>query len=712
MESQEQNIFSTLLLSESPTRKYGTGENSFTVRDYVASINATLLQNSFPTYFTKHQVGYRITTTLQRTEACMNGISCEDASTCGFYSDTHFVALQQVASAKLLRDRSLKHGPFDFTAICRRLGQFVATISSGLYPTLNINWLLGHSTPCVFDVADWTGAGVYVPIHQTIGDLHVTATILYAARGCMSNAYTDRKGISNGFWKHPLPKGLNAAECAMRAVKVVIDQASLSDVGGLHLAYFLFGIHDVVTVEAHTDDGGLLLDIIRRIPTVLPIGMIGAAPQRGMAFPWGLAERVPWGKSSRPQNVYPEAVDTFALVSAALFAVCDPGCGPERDIPTPCLRRRGMPWLAHEDQMTKVAGQLFRSWVRRLSAGINTRNSYEYWAEVLGMHGTERLFRSAETHPANHRAIYIPFWIEPSPLLGDAPRSVVDNNVCKVIPVHDYDYLPFFGSTAHFRTIEGWTAAAFVWRKPRECGWYYLNPYDICAGGRVPEIFITKSRDTMGVTDGGGALRQSVLFPGERASAPENSIQAFAWSSESTMVPPPHMAAPGPGGIATVAKWCTYESDSDGEQICRKLPIENGVVQVTATLPIPGLYKVESKAKRSYAGTMGLHEAVVAAFTTGDTSISSEPNYSFKWVGLDAIILAPTELTRTPEVEDVATAGSIITKTALQDREAFRLDSDLCSSSSALSSESSEFFFTDTEGSENTDTDESSTSTR
>lgn len=122
----------------------------------------------------------------------------------------------------------------------------------------------------------------------------------------------------------------------------------------------MFGLHDVCSVEAHTDEGGTLRDVIRKTKFCAPAGVIAGEPDQHFIMP------APFGSGNNTSSCV-GSVDTMLLNTAALFAVSDSGQGEGRHMPSVSWIGEGADWNRHYYQVGEQVKDVFTNWFVKLA---------------------------------------------------------------------------------------------------------------------------------------------------------------------------------------------------------------------------------------------------------------------------------------------------------------------------------------------------------
>lgn len=351
--------------------------------------------------------------------------------------------------------------------------------------------------------------------------------------------YTNEVYVKDGHWAYPMPVGSRLAEAVLRAAQLVIDSGSMSGAGLTCLGQFLAGLHDVVSVEAHTDEGGFCRDLLRHMPMGLPSGVLGGRPAQVVVFP------APAAGAGRSLASYAATVDCMAIASAAMFAVSDPGVRPGSDMPTTSHWGAEGDWHGHQSIIMNSVALVGVEWVRRLGMGCGVYGDGDEMGSLFSA-AAASIFEGAVNRHLEFESVHPWFWIEPTCILTGTAESVHYSAVCKpvVSEFGAWQSVPLWSSEAVVDDCGAYAMGSAKWVAPRECGWWYLyspyaSPKDGAAGVEIVNSIGAERKE------GAAALRDEVLSPGEAPAAggPE-SMLSMGWKLGSCGVPPPAMARP------------------------------------------------------------------------------------------------------------------------------------------------------------------------
>ncbi|KAK4994443.1 hypothetical protein LTR66_005531 [Elasticomyces elasticus] len=231
----------------------------------------------------------------------------------------------------MVTDLARRHSDLGPCSQLCSLASVVLRISSGLaawtlFPDVVGSDLRGGAVTAVYALNTLSAAPVSAPenhvfvsrLTDTIVATNTFSILAFAVNGCGSVVITDALA---GDPRDCTPKvaGVDAADfpgtCvdALRVLSVNFSAAGAEDQFAVAL---VLGLHRVLSVVSHTDEGGVIRDIFRRCELSPPFGCIHT----------GLAEYtgIPALMSNNVSHVS-SYMDAIALATAAAVAHCDPG---------------------------------------------------------------------------------------------------------------------------------------------------------------------------------------------------------------------------------------------------------------------------------------------------------------------------------------------------------------------------------------------------
>ncbi|QKI37142.1 putative coat protein [Macrophomina phaseolina victorivirus 1] len=161
-------------------------------------------------------------------------------------------------------------------------------------------------------------ASVFIPrTVDVVGNDHVFAVLAAAVNGEGSSVTTDvlRLDANTNEPIIPAVEGAALASACVEALRIVGANMEASGAGDLFAYAVARGVHAIVSVVAHTDEGGFMRELLRYGRFRAPYGGINQALRDYPALP---------PLASQSQAACSAWVDAIGLTSAALVAHCDP----------------------------------------------------------------------------------------------------------------------------------------------------------------------------------------------------------------------------------------------------------------------------------------------------------------------------------------------------------------------------------------------------
>nr|UYL95684.1 MAG: coat protein [Luoyang Totiv tick virus 4] len=265
---------------------------------------------------------------------------------------------------------------------------------------------------------------VFIPrTVDTVGNDHVFAVLTAAANGEGAAVTTDILRLEAGTNQPVVPNvgGSVLATACVEALRVLGANMEESGAGDIFAYAVTRGIHSVMSVVAHTDEGGWLRKILRGSTFRVPYGGINQALRNYPALP-PLA-----GDSTSAVSAW---VDAIALKTAAAVSHCDPcTVGSGGLYPTVFTSNKGavMPSGSADDgdaqdaaaigrQLSADQGRFAPLYIRALTGifglGTNSGVAESFHCTAAG----QELYETDDRH-LRHKTVAPYFWIEPTSLI-------------------------------------------------------------------------------------------------------------------------------------------------------------------------------------------------------------------------------------------------------------------------------------------------------
>lgn len=492
------------------------------------------------------EIMYKLTYSAVRLRKMHGPLKVEpDAHGRYVYSSEHVEQLT-MATGSRMRDGLPRAGDtFNFNGILRRLGQSLAYYTSPQGDCDDPSWILGGRGLVISEAKagrTYRASGMYIQTHGTDGraDSDTMGVIAHAAAATGAPVFASELYVAGNNWATRLPTGSALCEAIHRAAQLLIDSAGMSGGGVAALFSYTTGMHDVVSVNAHTDEGGFARDVMRSIPIEPAKGAVAGQPRQLVQMP------VPSMNVGINIGTFVLIVHRMVLATAALFAVADPGVAENSAIPATCLKAPGSDWQDHEPAINLFVNKWINSYSLRLASGAGMAWDDDQSISRMFSAGMAELFGERENcRHLEPDVIHPCFWIEPTPILRDTDDTVQFSIVCPMLGKRDggTNELPMWGEKAVGEQYGDRYELAMQWDSFRNLGaWYVYSPNSNALDG-LSQCRVQHSMGHERTTDLRG-MRSSLISPGIAAAGQAGSLLELAWTLGSSGVPPPAMAYP------------------------------------------------------------------------------------------------------------------------------------------------------------------------
>lgn len=461
----------------------------------------------------------------------------------------------------------------DLCGMVERLAKGVAAQS--VYGQVNTNHLRGGQELRVVALGTLDSPqtastnSVFIPrTVDAVGNDHVFAVLVAAANGEGAAVTTDVLRL-NAVTNEPLVPAVGGpafAQACVEALRVLGANFEESGAGDLFAYALTRGIHSIMSVVSHTDEGGWFRRVLRSSKFRVPYGGINQQLRSYPALPplagTSLAYASAW-------------VDAIALKTAAVVAHCDPCVTAVGGIyPTVFTANNGEvspPGSQEEDgsdadalsigrQISGDGSRFAPTYLRGLVKifGLQTVSGVAeaHFCTALG----SAMFNTADRH-LKHKTVAPYFWIEPTSLI---PTNFLDSVAeraghASLVTAGEQRGLPYFervreidhGKNANFSTI------AFKMRSARTSGLvaaYAAEPGEL-AGVKLyqfDEDSIVLPGD-QGPTNGTVAQKHQAADP----------ISSYLWTRGQSPIPAPAEFINTQSMYAAKYKVVTWDDDFD-----------------------------------------------------------------------------------------------------------------------------------------------------
>ncbi|QTE76049.1 coat protein [Neofusicoccum parvum victorivirus 2] len=464
----------------------------------------------------------------------------------------------------------------DLTAMVERLGRAVAAAS--VYgQNLSTTALRGGAPIQVIALGTLdspqtaSSSSVFIPrTVDTVATDHVFAVLCAAANGAGASVTTDVVRLDANTNQPIVPAVAGAAftGACVEALRVLGANFEASGAGDLFAYALTRGIHAVVSVVSHTDEGGVMRSILRYDRFRVPYGGINQALREYPALP---------PLASVAQTAVASWVDAIALKTAALTAHCDPLVAGEGGLfPTVFVASGGPPSAPGTDegavtdahaasigrQFAADLGRFAPAYCRGLTQLFGLRSNSGIAEQHLCTAGSRSLSRAGadlDRH-LRHKTVAPYFWIEPTSLIPHdflgTPAEANDFGA-KCSPQGPPRSQPLFerhevlarGSTANFMTM------AFTMRTARTSA--YVAAY-AAAPTPLAEIRLYQYDESAIVLPGDNGPTNGDVAAKHAAADP---LPSYLWTRGQSCLPAPAEFINTQGGYG--ARVCLVRWDDD-----------------------------------------------------------------------------------------------------------------------------------------------------
>lgn len=391
-----------------------------------------------------------------------------------------------------------------------------------------------------------SNSSVFIPrTVDSVGNDHVFAVLVAAANGEGAAVTTDVVRLDANTNQPIVPdvQGHNLGAACVEALRIVGANMEASGGGDLFSYAVTRGIHSVVSVVAHTDEGGLMRALLRYGAFRVPYGGINQALKSYPALP-AAAALTPSTMSSW--------VDGIALKTAALVSHCDPCVVASGGVyPTVFTAGSGAVGPAGTIDTDNPGVSVGRS-IGRQIAGDLGRFSPLYMRGLTQLFGLTTNSQVAEAHFCSvaagslntgedrhlqHSTVAPYFWVEPTSLI---PTGFLGS----VAEQAGFGSLANSGEVTRMPTFEKWreldrgshadfSTVAFKMRTARTSGL-------VCAHASAPDI-LTKLKlyqfDEDSVVLAGDQGPTDGTVPEKHAAA--DPLSSYLWVRGQSAIPAP-----------------------------------------------------------------------------------------------------------------------------------------------------------------------------
>ncbi|AZT88642.1 coat protein [Thelebolus microsporus totivirus 1] len=294
-----------------------------TYRKYVAVVHSTLTMNRDEDSSLKrimYEVGRRYPTSVAALARLPDDVLRIDGS----YPSNSVMSNEMAGLAKKFSNFSASFAYGNLAGVVERLAKGLA--ADGLYATgCNTTHLRGGAALRVHALGTYDGPvsahldTVFIPrLADSVITPDVFSVLASAVAGEGGTVATDLVEL-DAVTRQPIVREVDTyafARACVDALRLLGANMAACDAGDLYAYALTRGIHSVLSVVSHTDEGGVLRDILRCSGFSAPFGGVHLGLEEYTALP-ALS-------TSSPAAIAAYA-DAIALSTAALVAHCDPG---------------------------------------------------------------------------------------------------------------------------------------------------------------------------------------------------------------------------------------------------------------------------------------------------------------------------------------------------------------------------------------------------
>lgn len=459
-----------------------------------------------------------------------------------------------------------------------------------------------------------TNSGVFIPYTCDYNPA-VISVLSAAANACGAAVVTDISGVAEDC----TVAGADAAAACVDAINILAGNYVAVGAGSLAMYAMARGVHKIVSVVGHTDEGAIMREVLRAGRFGTPYGVIHTDLGASVVLPKLV---------SRTQEAAANWTDAVALVTAASIAHCDPcvsyngamfptilTAGPE----TSPLSTHRPEKQDHIDNGREITYKLYQdmprfadSWMRALDRILGASGSR---TDVGALHliNSARLLMKTGTKYAEYPVVAPYFWIEPTSLIpagafgtdaeaaGFGAQATFGQSMSK----------PFFESIWHHEEFCGGGVYHVRFRSTRTVG--LLNHLIGHSQDGLPNLSVRQADPNMFVNPGSSPVSERNVF--ERMNNLEG-FDTWMWQGQSPIPAPSEFMCVDGGMLIAVVHAKLDENSLTFSQNYSLLPhlITNGNVDMSVGKPsglTPAPHRTRSRlvARQRSGGTVALEQA-------------------------------------------------------------------------------------------------------
>jgi len=467
---------------------------------------------------------------------------------------------------------------------------------------------------------------VFVPRHTALDSCPgAFYAITAAANAYGSHVFTDVVAVDGN--NAPImvePTDGDLALGCLYGIRILVSMYAAANEGSTMAFAIVKGVHESLKVVGHTDEGGYMRRVLRRKGFVAPYGGIYSSFQSSYMG-------IPVASSWMPKT-FQTIIDTIALKSAALTALCDPLILMNNQyfpsVFTTTLSvplRDGNKHLFSRDLNRQIASHcssFVSEYVKKLGWLFGLTGDQGSKSEAF-MQAQFNSMVVCEDRHTSRESVAPYYWIEPTSLFDEAPETLAGK--------HGYGVIARVGGSSEYPMFDGGDVKCDIrgtvglvthnWRTARTCPLVLHlqgHPLDGLAS-LIPTQFAASGIASMGGVEDAATLR-----------AARGDIAQYLWGRGQSPFPAPAELIYTSVKMGTVISQSSFDVDRMRHDFCH-VPtfseLRNGNVTFSASMPSSAgrakisVFTRKIQAKRTNAA-VALTNARAASFSDAGWALS------------------------------------------------------------------------------------------